>query len=77
MHRNLSLKTMGNCTGTDEFGIVYNGGSAVISEKGDVIALANDGDEDCITAALDLDILRALREKFPAWKDADQFQIKL
>lgn len=74
---NLSYACGVNCTGTDEIGIVYNGGSAIISEKGDVIALANDGDEDCITAALDLDILKALREKFPAWKDADQFQIKL
>lgn len=74
---NLSYACGANCTGTDEYGIIYNGGSAIISEKGEVIALANDGDEDCITATLDLDILKVLREKFPAWKDADKFQINI
>ena len=74
---NLSYACGANCIATDEFGIVYNGGSAIISEKGEVMALANNGDIDCITATLDLDTLRKLREKFPAWKDADQFQINL
>ena len=74
---NLSYACGVNCVGIDEIGIKYNGGSAIISEKGEVIKAAENDIDESITATLDLDILRALRDKFPAWKDADRFQIDL
>ena len=66
-----------NCVGIDEAGIKYSGGIAIISEKGEIMKTNENDKEDSITAILDLDTLRTLREKFPVWKDADSFQINI
>ena len=74
---NLSYACGVNCVGIDESGIKYNGGSAIISEKGEIMKAAENDKDESITAILDLDTLRTLREKFPVWKDADSFQINI
>lgn len=64
-----------NRVGTDNANIPYNGGSAAYSHKGKLLASVPDGEEDYSTATLNLSALREFRDKFPAWKDADSFQI--
>ncbi len=73
---NLSYACGVNCIGMDECGILYNGGSAIISEKGETLSIAKDEWEECVTTTIDLSSLQVLRQKFPAWKDADTFYIK-
>ena len=73
---NMSYVCGVNCVGTDELGIEYKGGSAIISAKGDTIALAADYSEEAVTFEIDLESLNKLRSNFPAWKDADTFSIK-
>jgi omega-amidase len=64
-----------NRTGTDGKGIVFGGGSMVADYLGNAIVRA--GDENAaIRTTLSLDELVSYREKFPAWKDADEIQIK-
>lgn len=64
-----------NCVGTDAHGIQYNGGSCVISEKGELLTLATNDSTQSITTTIDLESLETFRNKFPAWKDADKFEI--
>lgn len=64
-----------NRTGTDGNKIIYNGGSAVYSAKGDISAFVPDGEEGIATATLNLVSLQQFREKFPVWRDADAFQL--
>lgn len=53
----------------------YSGDSAVIGCKGETLAEAGEG-QRLLTARLDMDELRRFREKFPAWRDADDFDLK-
>lgn len=62
-----------NRTGTDGNGLLYDGGSVAYSPKGELLAAAQDGVEEAVTAQLNRDALEAFRKKFPAWKDADEF----
>lgn len=64
-----------NRTGTDGHGIVYNGGSTILSPKGISLASIPDGQENTATATLQLDKLKEFRKKFPMWKDADRFSL--
>jgi len=64
-----------NRVGTDGNDLHYTGGSVVYSPKGQLLAKANDEAGECITCELGLSGLKAFREKFPAWKDADRFTI--
>lgn len=61
-----------DCRGTDTSGLLYDGSSAIIDFKGNTVARAQD-DMPIAEATLSLDKLRAFREKFPAWRDADKF----
>jgi predicted amidohydrolase len=63
-----------NRTGDDPR-LHYSGDSAVIGCKGETLAEAGEG-ETLLTARLDMDELRRFREKFPAWRDADDFDLK-
>ena len=61
-----------NCRGVDNLGGDYNGSSHVFNYKGTDIAV--DVNQDGILyAGLSLQRLRNFREKFPVWKDADDF----
>lgn len=63
-----------NRVGTDGNGVDYAGGSLVADYLSNHIAVAGT-DAETVHATLSLDKLNRYREKFPAWKDADQFQL--
>lgn len=64
-----------NRTGADP-AARYAGDSAVVDYKGGEMAYAGAG--ECVaTAVLDTDALADFRRDFPAWRDADEFEIKL
>ena len=54
--------------------IHYSGESMVVDPMGEVLYLKKD-EEDIFTVALNKDHLNTVREKFPFWRDADEFQI--
>jgi predicted amidohydrolase len=62
-----------NRVGTDGNGISYIGESMVIDPKGKVIADRTPSSEGLIRAVISLDELNAFREKFPVWKDWDDW----
>jgi predicted amidohydrolase len=63
-----------NRVGTDGTGIPSLGGSCIINPVGEEM-LRMDESEGLGYAILDLKKLREYREKFPAWKDADDFKL--
>jgi len=63
-----------NRTGQDGTGIHYKGGSCVISPTGHLTAWL-DNTPGALLASLSMSSLTDFREKFPAWKDADDFLI--
>lgn len=72
---NLSYVVGVNRVGQDGNGIEYNGNSAVISPKGEVI-FSNEGVEATRTLELSANSLHAFRDRFPAYLDADDFTIE-
>ena len=64
-----------NRIGTDGYHLEYNGGSKVYPAFGEEVASLPDGQEGIATAALNLTSLNQFREKFPVWKDADEFHL--
>lgn len=64
-----------NRVGTDP-DAVYVGDSAVIDFTGRTIIDAGIG-EKSLTALLDLDRQQIYKEQFPAWQDADDFELKI
>lgn len=67
-----------NRCGVDPNGIEYaDGTSAIIDYKGKIIGCRNTESKhpQIINAVLDYKKLQSFREKFPAWKDADDFDI--
>lgn len=65
-----------NRVGIDGNNLSYNGGSAIYSPKGKIITIAPDNEVSTVTAELSIEELKAFREKFPVWKDADRFYIE-
>lgn len=65
-----------NCRGIDDLGGDYNGSSHVFNYKGKDLAvdINNDG---LLYAGLSMQRLINYRDKFPSWKDADDFTIHL
>lgn len=63
-----------NCKGIDSHGYEYDGASDAIDFKGKSVAVALEG-SDILYATLSRDRLDSFREKFPAWRDADDFRI--
>ncbi|WP_200975829.1 amidohydrolase [Echinicola sp. 20G] len=64
-----------NRVGEDGNGIAYSGHSAAYDFKGSTMAFVADK-EDILIVDLNAEELRQYREKFPAWKDADRFEVK-
>ena len=54
----------------------YAGDSLLVDFKGCTLAEAGDR-EQTLSAAFDADALAAFRCKFPAWRDADDFLIRM
>ncbi len=71
---NLSYVVGVNRTGDDGKGIPYNGHSAAIGPKGEVVLAAGEG-ESIHTVTLDAAALEAHRTRFPAYQDADDFRV--
>jgi omega-amidase len=65
-----------NRVGRDGMGIDYSGDSLAYNAKGQVIASLPVGEEATQIIHLSLQELMDFRQKFPVWKDADNFKIK-
>lgn len=65
-----------NRIGIDGYQLKYNGGSKIYSALGEEVTSLPDETEGITTATLNLTMLQQFREKFPAWKDADEFQLR-
>jgi omega-amidase len=72
---NLSYVVGVNRIGQDGNDIEYNGNSSIISPKGEVIFI-NEGTETTRTIELSANSLEAFRDRFPAYLDADDFNIE-
>ena len=65
-----------NRVGTDGNNVIFSGDSAVINPKGEVISKAEAHEENIETIEISLSELNEFKEKFPAFLDADNFEIK-
>ena len=63
-----------NCSGEDKKGYIYDGSSDAIDFKGKSVKVMVDGSVIAY-ATLSRERLDSFREKFPAWKDADEFHL--
>ena len=72
---NLSYVIGVNRCGSDGNNIEYKGNTTIIDFKGNPVKQARPFTEDIIYSVLDLEKLKAFREKFPAYLDADQFEV--
>ena len=63
-----------NRVGRDGNDIAYAGGSAAYDPEGNTLVEVFD-DQTVATASLDLAKLRRYRQRFPAWRDADDFEV--
>ena len=64
-----------NRIGTDNRDFKYHGDSQIYSPKGEILLKSNENEELVLTETLDHKSLQTFREKFPAWMDADKFEI--
>lgn len=71
---NLAYAAGVNIVGTDGNGVHYGGGSAAYDFQGRVLAEADD-QPAVLTVTFDGAALTAHRRDFPAWQDADRFEI--
>lgn len=65
-----------NRIGESASSIEYSGDSLIIDFRGKVIA-KRENDSPIIFSCLNGDKLEGFREKFPAWKDIDEFELKI
>ncbi|MGQ7170939.1 nitrilase-related carbon-nitrogen hydrolase, partial [Escherichia sp. R-CC3] len=65
-----------NRVGSDGNGCHYRGDSRVINPQGEIIATADAHQATRIDAELSMAVLREYRDKFPAWRDADEFRLR-
>jgi len=63
-----------NRVGMDGNGVNHPGDSMVINPKGEIILHLKD-QEQAKQVTIDLEEVKAWREAFPVWKDADGFSI--
>lgn len=66
-----------NRVGMDGNGVYFHGDSLLYDPKGKKIADVGKREEITRTCLLSRTDLVAFREKFPAWKDADEFEIRV
>ncbi|ERK06126.1 amidohydrolase [Serratia fonticola] len=64
-----------NRVGEDGNGLNYSGDSLIISPQGERLASAEAGQAARLDAELSLETLQTYRNAFPAWRDADGFQL--
>ena len=73
---NLSYVVGVNILGTDGAGVEYTGGSAVYDAEGRAV-LEPSNKAEVATVVLDLGVLAEYRAAFPAWRDADDFELEV
>lgn len=66
-----------NRVGTDGLGLAYSGDSLAVDFKGELLIDQAEGSAFVATTLLDLSALKQFREQFPAWMDADGFDLKI
>lgn len=71
---NLACAAGVNIIGTDGNGVGYTGGSAVYDPQGTALLEAG-SDAGIYTVTLDRQALEDHRSRFPAWQDADDFEL--
>ena len=54
----------------------YSGDSRIISPQGEILAAAEPFARARLDAELSLEALQDYRERFPAWRDADEYTLK-
>lgn len=64
-----------NRVGSDGNQHHYSGDSQIISPQGEILTAAEPHQRARLDAELSLDALKAYRERFPAWQDADRFSL--
>ncbi|WP_317928589.1 amidohydrolase [Halioxenophilus sp. WMMB6] len=74
---NLSYVVGVNRVGTDGKGWHYSGDSLLVDYQGQILVDEPEEQEFIQTYTLDYQSLAAFRESFPAWMDADEFDIRL
>jgi predicted amidohydrolase len=72
---NLSYLAAVNIVGIDGNGVAYQGGSGVFGPEGEVLAQAG-GSAGRVETTLTKDTLERYRAAFPAWQDADEFDLR-
>ncbi|MDR1115878.1 MAG: nitrilase family protein [Tannerella sp.] len=66
-----------NRIGIDAHEFKYHGGSLIISPKGKKLFDAGEKEAKTVTGIIKRADLDKLRTKFPVWKDADEFELKI
>jgi omega-amidase len=66
-----------NRVGCDNEGLCYAGDSVLLDPVGKSLARVNDYEEGAVIAEISISELKDIREKFPVWNDADDFEIKI
>lgn len=64
-----------NRIGTDGLGLAYSGDSLTVDFKGELLVDRPENSAFVETVSLDLTALQQFREQFPAWMDADEFNL--
>ena len=64
-----------NRVGTDFQGNIHQGDSMVVSPRGEIIGSLSRPDEGILVCDIDIEALRLFREKFPVWRDQDDFTV--
>ncbi|MEI2266247.1 amidohydrolase [Erwinia sp. CGal63] len=62
-----------NRVGVDANNHSYSGDSRIITPQGEIVAAGEPHQPAILNAQLSLETLREYRERFPAWRDADDF----
>jgi len=65
-----------NRVGPDGINTPHSGGTTVINFDGETLVAAKDNQQQIITSKLDFNTLDKFKEKFPAFLDADEFELR-
>jgi len=66
-----------NRIGVDAQDCNYSGDSLIFSPKGEKLFETRENEESIVTGMLHREDLERIRTKFPVWKDADRFDLKI
>lgn len=64
-----------NRVGVDGEGVDHRGDTCMIDPTGKILGMLDDT-PGLLSGKIDLELIRNFRQKFPAWKDADDFRIE-